>query len=149
MWVTADQLRSQLDERTVLVSVFLGAFPDERLAVHVQALTRDSHELAVIPLEIPSSLVMLEHSGIKLTHRRSAYSSPTCVGGSKKIRCSTRLTARPATSLAQWLPEFSAGSPGVSRIGTRPDWIIWWSGPMDPCTTCRGICSTAPPRSGL
>ena len=38
VWVTADQLRSQLDERTVLVSVFLGAFPDERLADQLEDL---------------------------------------------------------------------------------------------------------------
>ena len=65
--MTADQLRSRLGKRTLLLSIFLGAVPDGRLALHVQALTQDTHEVAVIPLEFPSSLVVLEHSGTRLT----------------------------------------------------------------------------------
>ena len=66
-WATVEQLQSWLDERTVLVSMFLGAVPDGRLGVYVQALTTGIHDAAVIPREVHSGLVELEHSGVKLT----------------------------------------------------------------------------------
>lgn len=133
VWVTADQLRSRLDERTLLVSVFLGAVPDGRLAVHVQALTRDSHEGAVIPLEFPSGLVELEHSGIKLTQlplgsfvaalRRSIQEDPLFDAVDRQA----------GDTLARWLPAFFG--PFAGRL---PDWhaarldhlVVWPHGPL-------------------
>jgi hypothetical protein len=133
VWVTADQLRSQLDERTLLVSIFLGAVPDGRLAVHVQALTRDSHETSVIPLKFPSSLVELEYSGIKLTQ---SPLGPFVADLRRRIQEDPLFDAvdrKAGDTLARWLPVFFG--PFAGRL---PGWhaagldhlVIWPHGPL-------------------
>ena len=58
-WLTLDEVQSLLGHRTVLISLFLGAAPDGRFAVHVAAVTFNSIEGSLIPLELPSMLMVL------------------------------------------------------------------------------------------
>lgn len=133
VWVTADQLRAQLDERTLLLSIFLGAVPDGRLAVHVQALTRDTHESAAIPLTFPSGLVELEHGGIKLTQSPLGLFVADLRRRIQEDPLFDAVDREAADTLARWLPGFFG--PYAARL---PQWraagldhlAVWPQGPL-------------------
>jgi hypothetical protein len=132
-WATVDQLQSSLDARTLLMSIFLGSVPDKRLAVQVQALTNNSHDLAVIPLDHPSGLVQVEHSGVTLWQSPLA---PFVTNLRLRIQEDPLFGAvdhEAGDTLAKWLPMFFG--PFAARLA---DWhsagldhlVVWPQGPL-------------------
>jgi hypothetical protein len=62
-----ENLQALLGERTVLVSLYLGAGLDGGLTVHAQALTHDTYDAAVIPQGMSAGPWTVEHGGVQLT----------------------------------------------------------------------------------
>jgi CHAT domain len=132
-WLTVDQLKSSLDDHTLLVSVFLGAVPDGRLAVHVQALTNVAHDLSVIPLEFPSSLVQLEHSGVNLTQSPLGLPVANLRRRIQEDPLFDAVDREAGQTLAHWLPMFFG--PFAARLA---EWhtagldhlVVWPQGPL-------------------
>jgi hypothetical protein len=54
-----DELQARLGNRTVLLSLYIGAVADGRTAVHVLFMTSEDVGLTVIPHDIPSSMIEL------------------------------------------------------------------------------------------
>lgn len=132
-WVTADELRSRLSERTLLLSIYLGAVPDGRLAVHVQALTRDSHESAAIPLKFPSALLTFESGGVKLTQSPLGVFVADLRRRIQEDPLFDTVDREAGSTLARWLPGFFG--PFAEQL---PRWraagldhlVVWPHGPL-------------------
>ena len=132
-WATADQLRSLLGGHALLLSIYLGAVPDGRLAVHVQALTRDSHESAVIPLEFPAGLLTFESGGVRLTQSPLGVFVSDLRRRIQEDPLFDAVDGEAGSILERWLPAFLG--PFAEQL---PRWraagldhlVVWPQGPL-------------------
>lgn len=132
-FVLLEDLQSLLDDRSVMVSVYLSVGLDGDLTVQAQAFTRGSYGAAVIPQGMRANMRILEHEGIQLTQ------SPVgmCVANLRR-----RLVEEPmfavvdadaravlGSELSRWLGPFAAQL-AEWRAAGLDHLVVWPHGPL-------------------